>query len=87
MCIVWVDNLHIKIKKNIAECFAKLLLVTLSVMNLVLEEKIQVINDEKIKYEDYYKIFNILRTVLGMAFCPILGLMADLSEKCFKFEV
>lgn len=56
-------------------------------MNLVLEEKIQVINDEKIKYEDYYKIFNILRTVLGMAFCPILGLMADLSEKCFKFEV
>ena len=41
-------------------------------MNEVLKHKIQIINDERIKYEDYYKIFNTLRTVIALAVCPIL---------------
>ena len=41
-------------------------------MNEVLKHKIQIINDERIKYEDYYKIFNTLRTVIALAVCPLL---------------
>ena len=48
-------------------------------MNEVLKNKIQIINDEKIKYEDYYKIFNTLRTVIALAVCPILGMFENLS--------
>ena len=46
-------------------------------MNEVLKHKIQIINDERIKYEDYYKIFNTLRTVIALAVCPILGMFEN----------
>ena len=53
-------------------------------MNEVLKQKIEIINDESIQYDDYYKIFNTLRTVIALAVCPILGIIADFSTKCIQ---
>ena len=57
--------------------------ISLALMNDVLREKIDIINDDSVLYEDYYKLFNTLRGVVAVVVCPVMGMVSDQSIKLF----